>query len=200
VDCRSDIASGTGQKRHSFWDRLPPPPPPRFRLQTSHQRRGGPGWGSHLVFQAPLRPVCSGESADCRSDTASGTGPVLGCRYPDTFCSRGEVAAREGSGLQSRWGSHLVSWVPWRPVCAGEHADCRGNTPSGTGPVSDLHLQPRGRSERQTSVHFLCKRRACLKRVLWPLRLRRELDSQDCWQKLTESQEEQAPARDNYNN
>jgi hypothetical protein len=37
-------------------------------------------------------------------------------------------------------------------------------------------------------------------RVLWPLRLWRELDSQDCWERLTESQEEQAPAKDNYNN
>jgi hypothetical protein len=31
-------------------------------------------------------------------------------------------------------------------------------------------------------VHLPCKRRACLQRLLWPLRLRKELDSQDCWQ------------------
>jgi hypothetical protein len=55
---------------------------------------------------------------------------------------------------------------------------------------SGLHLQPRGRAEIQTSVHLLCKRRACLQRVLWPLRLRRELDFQECWQRLTELQEE----------
>jgi hypothetical protein len=53
-----------------------------------------------------------------------------------------------------------------------------------------------GRSELQTSGHLPCKRRACLERVLWLLGLRWELDSQKCWQRLTESQEEQAPARD----
>jgi hypothetical protein len=52
---------------------------------------------------------------------------------------------------------------------------------------SGLHLQPRGRSELRTSVHLPCKRRACLQRVLWPPGLRRELDSQECWQRLTES-------------
>jgi hypothetical protein len=31
------------------------------------------------------------------------------------------------------------------------------------------------------------QRRGDLQRVLWPLRLRRELDSQECWQRLTES-------------
>jgi hypothetical protein len=55
--------------------------------------------------------------------------------------------------------------VPWRPVCAGEHADRRGNTSSGKGPVSGLHLQPGGRSECQIFVHLPCKRRACLQRV-----------------------------------
>jgi hypothetical protein len=113
---------------------------------------------------------------------------------------RVEVSAQKDSKHQSRWESHLVSCVPRRPVCAGECADCRGNTSSGTGPVSSLHLQPGGRSERQISVYLPCKRRACLQRVLWPLRLRRELDSQVCWLMLTETQEKQAPTRDNYNN
>jgi hypothetical protein len=162
-----------------------------------------------LVSWVPLRPVCAGESADCRSNTASGTGRsntasgtgyVLDSRHLGTFPARGEVTTWEGSDLQSRWGSHLVSWVPRRPVCAGEHSDYRGNPSSGTGPLLGLHLQPGGRSKRQTSVHLPCKRRACLKRVLWPLKLRRELDSQDSWPRLTESQKEQNPARDNYNN
>jgi hypothetical protein len=39
-------------------------------------------------------------------------------------------------------------------------------------------------------VHLPYKRRACLQRALWPLRFRRELDSQISWQRLTESQEE----------
>jgi hypothetical protein len=62
--------------------------------------------------------------------------------------------------------------------------------------ISGLHLQPGGGSELQISVYLPCQRRACLEKVLWPLGLRRELDSQECWLRLTESQEEQAPARD----
>ena len=109
----------------------------------------------------------------------------------------------------STWGSHLWSWISQRLVCAGESADYRSYTASGTGrsytasgigPVSGLYLLLGGRSECQISVHLPCKRRACLQRVLWPLKLRRELDSQVCWQRLTESWEEQAPTRDNYNN
>jgi hypothetical protein len=46
----------------------------------------------------PQRLVCAGESADYRSDTASGTDPVLGSRHP----GRGEVSAQEGSDHQSR--------------------------------------------------------------------------------------------------
>jgi hypothetical protein len=45
-------------------------------------------------------------------------------------------------------------------------------------------------------VHCPSKRRACLQRVLWSMGLRRELNSQECWQRLTESQKEQARARD----
>ena len=52
------------------------------------------------------------------------------------------------------------------------------------------------RSELQTSGHLPCKRRACLQRMLWPLGLRWDLNSQDWWQRLTESPEDQAPARD----
>jgi hypothetical protein len=38
--------------------------------------------------------------------------------------------------------------------------------PSGTGPVSGLHLLPGGKSQQQISVPFLCKSKACLQRVL----------------------------------
>jgi hypothetical protein len=54
-------------------------------------------------------------------------------------------------------------------------------TDSVTGPVSGLHLLPGGRSKCQMSVHLLCKRRDCLKRVLCPLKLRRDIVSQVCW-------------------
>jgi hypothetical protein len=186
------------KKQYSFWDR------PLFELQTSrhfpHQRRGvlpggltdRAGEGSILgswylrdqYAQVSLQNA-KGERTDCRSNTGSRTDSVSGSRHPVTFPTRGEVSVPppppwESSDHQSRWESHLVSRVPWRPVCAGECADCRGNTSSGTGPVSGLHLQPWGRSECQISVHLPWKRRACLQRVLWPLRFRRELDSQDC--------------------
>jgi hypothetical protein len=91
----------------------------------------------------------------------------LGSRYSGTFPARG------GSDSQRRWGSHLVSQVPWRPVCLGQLTDCGVNTSSGTGPVSGTHLQSGGKFEHQTSVHLPCKRRADLQRVLWQLRLMR---------------------------
>jgi hypothetical protein len=97
------------------------------------------------------------------------------------FCPRGLC--------WSRWGSHLGSRIPQRLVCTGESVVYRSYTASGTGPFLGLHLHPGGRSEHQISVHLPCKRRACLQIVLWPLRLRREIDSQVCWQRLTESQE-----------
>jgi hypothetical protein len=52
----------------------------------------------------PQRLVYTGQSADYRSDTASGTGrsntasgtdPVLGSRYIGTFPAKGEVSTRE---------------------------------------------------------------------------------------------------------
>jgi hypothetical protein len=97
-----------------------------------------------------------------------------------SFLARGEVTAWEGSDCQRRYESHFVSPVPQRSVCAGDHAECRGNTSSGTGPVSGIHLQLGGRSERQIFVHLPCKRRACLQRVFCPLTVRNKLDSQDC--------------------
>jgi hypothetical protein len=73
-----------------------------------------------LVSWVPQRPVCAGESADCRSntasgigrsntasgtsrsDTASGTGPIFGSRHPGIFPAKGEVDTWEGSNCQSR--------------------------------------------------------------------------------------------------
>jgi hypothetical protein len=67
-------------------------------------------------------------------------------------------------------------------------------------PCFGLHLLPGSRCTRQISVKLPYKRKAFLQRILWPLKLRRELVAQVCWQRLTESQEEQAPTRDNYRN
>jgi hypothetical protein len=47
--------------------------------------------------------------------------------------------------------------------------------------VSGTQLLPGGRFKRLISGHIACKRRDSLQRVLWPLKLRRELDSQVCW-------------------
>jgi hypothetical protein len=46
--------------------------------------------------------------------------------------------------------------------------------------VSGTQLLPGGRFKYQISRHLPCKRRACLQRVLWPLKLRTELVSQVC--------------------
>ena len=47
--------------------------------------------------------------------------------------------------------------------------------------VSGLQHLPGGRFEHQISGTLLCKRRSCLQRVLWTLKLRRKLVSQVCW-------------------
>jgi hypothetical protein len=78
-------------------------------------------------------------------------------------------------------GSHLWSRISQRLVCVRESVDFRSYKASGTGPVAGLHLLPGGRSERQISVYLPCKRRTCLQRVLWPLKLRRNLVSQVWW-------------------
>ena len=46
----------------------------------------------------------------------------------------------------------LVSRFPHRPVCVGEHAGCKSNLASATGPLSGLHLQPGDRTELQNSL------------------------------------------------
>jgi hypothetical protein len=46
--------------------------------------------------------------------------------------------------------------------------------------VSGTQLLPGGRFEQQISGYLPCKKRACLQRILCPLKLRRELASQVC--------------------
>jgi hypothetical protein len=77
------------------------------KKKKKNERRGGGSdcrsrGVSHLVSWVPQRLVCAGESADCRSNTASGTGPILGSRHSGTFTDRGKVAPWEGSDHQSR--------------------------------------------------------------------------------------------------
>ena len=88
------------------------------------------------------RPDCTGEHAGCRSNLASWTGSLrafifsqegeLRPRPLHPFPARGELASREGSGPGIRRECHLVSLVPQRPVCTGEHVGCRSNIASWT--------------------------------------------------------------------
>jgi hypothetical protein len=125
-----------------------------------------------------------------RSHTASEADPVLGSRLPGTFPAKGEVSALPRRALLEHLGE--PSWFPdpsktslrrWEYGLQKLKASGTGrsNTASGAGPVLGLHLLPGGRSECQISVHLHCKRRACQQRVLWPLKLRRDLVSQVCW-------------------
>jgi hypothetical protein len=75
---------------------------------------------------------------------------------------------------------------PWAPSLPEE------SWPPGRALTTELRSQIKA----QTSGHLPWKKRAWLQRVLWPLGLRWVLDSQECGHRLTESQEEQAPARD----
>ena len=53
-------------------------------LHSSPVRGGVVGrsrWESHLVSQVPQRPACAEEPADCRSNIASETGPILGLHF-----------------------------------------------------------------------------------------------------------------------
>jgi hypothetical protein len=86
-------------------------------------------WGSHLMSWIPQRLVCTGESVDYRSYTASGTGksntasgtdPFSGSRHPGTFPARGEVPSWEDSDCRSKWVSHHGSQVPQWTVCADQ--------------------------------------------------------------------------------
>jgi hypothetical protein len=65
-------------------------------------------------------------------------------------------------------------------------------------------FRPSSSARRQVWTPDICapslQEESLRQRVFWPLRLRRDLDSKDCWQRLPESQEEQAPTTENYNN
>jgi hypothetical protein len=96
---------------------------------------------------------------------------ILGPRYPGTFYAREEVASRECSDHQSRWGSHLMSLVPQGPVCLGQLADCRGWA-SGLQKWHIFWNRPHFRL--QTSEHLPRQRRGGHPGGLWPLEQVRE--------------------------
>jgi hypothetical protein len=160
----------------------------------------GLSWEHHLVSQVSQRPVHAGEHMDIRTNRASWRGSLW---VPSSSAQRqswnpdlwAASPPKESPPPGSVMTPGLSEISPHRRVHGQKKQQSfLDRVPSG------LNLQPRGGSELQTSVHLPCKRRACLQRLLWPLGLRRELDSQESWQRLTESQEEQAPARDIYKN
>jgi hypothetical protein len=149
-------------------------------------------WECHLESQVPQRPVHTEEHMGHRNNRASWTVSLwafiftqeaeLRPRTLGTFPTKRETASRKYSDPETQ--VTMLSCIQG----LSETSPCRRRqgrqkqqsllvrVPSG------LYLQQRGGSELQTSVHLPCKRRACLQRVLWPLGLRRELESQECWQ------------------
>jgi hypothetical protein len=121
------------------------------------------------------------DSGTSGSHRASATVHVSGSIQPGTFLDRGEVSAQPGRELSE----HLweTSWFPDSTKTSLHRWECGQQklTASGTGTVSGLHLLPGVKSKHQMSVHLPWKRRACLQRVLWQLKLRRELVFQVCW-------------------
>jgi hypothetical protein len=137
------------------------------------------GWSVGKQQNIIQRLVCTGESADYWSNTASGTGrsstasgtdPVSGSRHPGTFPARGEVHL--GGIWQSRWVTHLGTWIPQSLICPGESAVYRSNTASGIDPLSDSrHLAPSPPEKRCLPKRALTIR-AGERAILCPMSLR----------------------------
>jgi hypothetical protein len=124
----------------------------------------------HRIPHRILRPLVSGTQHLLQSNRAE----------PETALAReGDNPAWSGeqvpsSPLQHR-GSLHVEFLDTPKVLTGPLHGILIPLVSGT------QLLPGGRFEHQISGHLPCKKRACLQRIIWPLRLRRELVSQVCW-------------------
>jgi hypothetical protein len=189
------------QKSHSFWGR------PSFWLQTSRhlpcQSRGicpalegfaGAPGEAILVSRCLSKWECGLQeltaSGTGRSHTASGADPVSGSRHLGTFLARGEVSAPPRRALLEHLGEpSLVRDLSETRLYrlgvltteATKLQDRQKQYSFWDSPCFGLHLLPGGKSKLQISVHLPCKSRAWLQRVLWPMKLRRELVSQVCW-------------------
>jgi hypothetical protein len=150
-------------------------------------------WKNDLVSQVSQRPGLPGECKGHRSNRAFWTRFLrafifsqeaeLRPRPLGTFPTRGESASSVRSDPGTQGGA---------PSCTLDLSEMsshrRAHRPEKQQSLLDrvpwgVHLQPGGEAELQTSVHLPCKRKACLQKVLWPLGLRRELDSQECWKR-----------------
>jgi hypothetical protein len=98
-----------------------------------------------------------------RRHRASEEDPLSGSRLLGTFPARGELSALPRKVLAEYLGEPSWFLDPTETIL---HRWEFGQTASGTGPVSGLHLLPGGRSKCQIFVHLPCNRSAFLQRVL----------------------------------
>jgi hypothetical protein len=124
----------------------------------------------HRICHGILRPLLSGTQRLLQSN----------CMGPETaLIKEADNLAWSGAQVPS---SPLQHQGPW----PGESLDTRKD-PHRTlhrilkPKVSGIQLLPEGRFKHQISGHLPYKRRTCLQRVLWPLKLRIDLVSQVCW-------------------
>jgi hypothetical protein len=141
-------------------------------------------WDLHFLFSVFLRWIHAGEHSPQKKQSLWNRVLLAYIRSQEvqlilsplcTFPARGELAPRETQGL--RWDLHFLSSVSLRRVHSGEHRQQSFlyRVPS------CLHLHSGGGADPQSCVHWSCQEKQV---------------SQECWHRLTDSQEEQAPARD----
>jgi hypothetical protein len=128
------------------------------------------GKDPHRIRHGILRPLVSGTQRLLQSNCA-GPETTLIKEADNPAWSRAQVPS-----------SPLQHHGPWpresADTCKDPHRTLHGILKP---MVSGTQLLPGGRFKHQISGHLPCKRRACLQRVLWPLKLRIELVSQVCW-------------------
>ena len=119
VDYGSYTASGTGWSYTAsgadpvLGSRHPAPSLPEERCPPCLRGLCWSTSGSHLGSRIPQRLICTGESVDCRSYTASGADPLSSSRHLGTFLPEERYQPHRGGLCRSTWGSHL--WLKSRP-------------------------------------------------------------------------------------
>jgi hypothetical protein len=150
-----------------------------LRFHGSHLGSGTLWWAVCRWECGIQRPAVSGTGESHRASEAA---PFLAPdNRPPSWSEHRCLPGPGGFCLRFR-GSHLGSGTPRRAVCTGESVVYWNNgfcdrpkqhsfwERSCFGPSSSA----RRRSKYQITVHLPWKRRACLERLLWPLKLRGE--------------------------
>jgi hypothetical protein len=146
--------------------------------------------GSHLSSRTPPWAVCRWEcglqrlaaSGTGESHRASGAVPFLGSRHPATFLARGQGSTQPGRPLpqnlrEPSWfqDSAESSLHRWRCGLLKQPLLWQAKS---TQLLETSCFRPSSSARRrfkcQITVHLPWKRRACLQRLLWPLKLRGE--------------------------